>query len=868
MERWATHWAGLPAEQRRAGSWLVLCMALFCVQQVLYSPWYVEDAAISFTFAHHFSMGEGWVVWPGGEWVEGFSNPTWTLLLAVTDWLGPNPFWSAKIYGLLFGLISLPLSWMWARRLHDDPWGPFPLLAPLYLAVSPQFAQWCASGLENPLFILAMAAGCGLLVREVESERPGVGSAIAFGVLGISRPEAPLYVAVAGGVALLFRLRHGPKELLWFARWTAVAATPWVAYQGYRYWVFAWPFPNTYYAKLAAGGEPFQPLNWGGQGWNYLRGWAYQTGWGALLPFLPFLALRGSQNKRRAALVLTAVLLLLWIPGLHWLRQLPISDLIPAEPEALVRLRVGVMLAMAIVLPFGFLGRPRAFDRTLAWSLVCIVWFFALYSGGDWMKGHRWLSLCVLPLAILFSDLVGQMSQLSIPIPWAWARTALWSAPVLVGGVVQSQQVIFAPETSPFDVYRRVAYMQLAQERLHLDHVVNMEVDFGAQMWWTGDELLDMAGLNDTAIGHHTWEHPFIEEYILNERKPHFAHAHGGWKAKVGLGAHAGWRAQYVQIPHYPVGRRHFHVGNHVRRDTFMLLDWPHQTLDIHFSSVVRLRGLYLPQSQVAAGETLYLEVGWATQDRLGKNFRALLVLTGPDGQTLSWDLPPAYDWLAPPKWARREIAVGRHSLTLPDDTPRGTYDLSLVVIGPESRVIPRDNPDSNTRPRYARGEWTQVGAVDVIPVGVAVGQTLDAQEELIRVAEDGDCKNAEGALQVTRRGLSANHPYNPWSSREVHQALAECWAAVAQQSTDDAAAIQALTLAKRHDHRNATVQSVSRSWADEWEARGDAAWGDDDAHGAYDGWALSLRADPSRAWVRRRAEEARDIRLELESSP
>ena len=865
IQSWANLWRDAPSEQRRAWSWVVLCMALFCIQQVLYSPWYVEDAAISFTFARHAALGEGWVVWPGGEQVEGFSNPSWTLLLALTDALGPNPFWAAKVYGLLFGLIAIPATWLWAQRMHEDPWGSAPLIAPLYLALSPQFAQWCASGLENPIFMLAMAVGCALLVREVESEQPGIRSALAFGVLGITRPEAPMYVATAGGLALLFRLPHGPKALLWFVRWTAVAAAPWLVYQGYRTWVFAWPFPNTYYAKLAAGGDPFQPLNWSGQGWNYLRSWAFDTGWGPLILAFPLLGLRQTQTQRRLALVLMALVLLLWIPGLDWLRQLPIADSFGDEPSGWTRLRIGVLFSLAVVIPLTLLGQRRAFDRVLAWTLVCVVCFFALYSGGDWMKGHRWLSLAVVPLAVLLSDLVGAIARFPLPIRRPWLQAVLCSAPVLVGALVQSQSVIFSPETSPFDVYRRVAYMQRAQDRLHLDHVVNMEVDFGAQMWWTGDELLDMAGLNDTAIGHHAWEHAFVEDYILNERKPHFAHAHGGWKAKVGLGAHAGWRAQYVQIPHYPVGRRHFHVGNYVRRDTFMLLDWPQAHTDVPFPGVVRLRGLHVPQPQVAAGHPLYVEIGWGTLERLGKPFRAVIVLSGPDGPERVWDLPPAYDWLAPPRWARREVAVGRHSLRLPADLPPGSHTLSVVVFNAQGQVVPHGAPGERPSATFARGEWTWSGTVEVIPEQVAIGQTLDARDALVATAEAGQCHTAEEALAVARRGLDPDHADNPWADPHVHRVLAECWASVASDSTDDAVAIDALTRARRHDHRNAAVRGVSRSWADEWEARGDAAWAADDATSAYDGWALALRADPSRTWVRRQAEAARDIRLELD---
>ena len=46
----------------------------FCIPQ----PFFIEDSGISFAYAKHFAEGEGFVAYPGGERVEGFSNPLWT----------------------------------------------------------------------------------------------------------------------------------------------------------------------------------------------------------------------------------------------------------------------------------------------------------------------------------------------------------------------------------------------------------------------------------------------------------------------------------------------------------------------------------------------------------------------------------------------------------------------------------------------------------------------------------------------------------------------------------------------------------------------------------------------------------------------
>ena len=131
------HWWDTRADWQRA-QWtgVAVCIALLGIHLTLWSNWVVEDAAITYTFARHAATGEGWVAWPGGELVEGFSNPTWTALLTSLDFLGLNPWLMAKVLGLFFGVLTLPLAFLWARLLTGER-GLLPVLAPLLLAVSP-----------------------------------------------------------------------------------------------------------------------------------------------------------------------------------------------------------------------------------------------------------------------------------------------------------------------------------------------------------------------------------------------------------------------------------------------------------------------------------------------------------------------------------------------------------------------------------------------------------------------------------------------------------------------------------------------------------------------------------------------------------
>ena len=59
------------------------------------------------------------MAYPGGERVEGFSNPTWVLVLVPGDRLGVAPFLASKLLGALFSLGAL-LPWRRPSELESD----------------------------------------------------------------------------------------------------------------------------------------------------------------------------------------------------------------------------------------------------------------------------------------------------------------------------------------------------------------------------------------------------------------------------------------------------------------------------------------------------------------------------------------------------------------------------------------------------------------------------------------------------------------------------------------------------------------------------------------------------------------------------
>lgn len=208
-----------------------------------------EDAYISFRYARHLAQGHGLVFNPG-EYVEGYSNLLWVLLMAPFEWLGLRIDIAARVASTASLAALAVCGWWAARHLAGDR---FPTWLrwwlPAALAVEPLLHYHDDRGLETVFHAALlggamMVAGCG--------GRAWVAGLLA-GLAALTRPEG-IGFALCVAPAFLFnvpgRPLRRPRDLLVFL---AIAFGLFAAQVIFRKLYYGAYIPNTMVAKRPAG---------------------------------------------------------------------------------------------------------------------------------------------------------------------------------------------------------------------------------------------------------------------------------------------------------------------------------------------------------------------------------------------------------------------------------------------------------------------------------------------------------------------------------------------------------------------------------------------------------------------------------------
>lgn len=873
----------------RSDRWLTALLAALigavAVQMQLWLwDWYIEDAAISFTYARHLASGEGLVAFPGGERVEGYSNPTWVLFMAALELVGVTPWASSKYGAAVLAVLTVWVTWAIARRLVDDPndrvIGP---LAALLLAANPQYAIWNASGLENAIFSFFLALGMWRALVEAEGARPRFpASAVAFALLALSRPEGAMYALVGAASSVMYQLARwrasestGRQVATYLGGWAVLAAGLFGAHQAFRLWYFAWPLPNTYYAKL--GDKAPKIFDWGSRGWTYVRAWAEASGVGWQLP-LVWLGVQGGTWRRTLitvalGLVFTTFLLLpppQVLANVAWFPR-------PELPAAWDDVKVPVLAGGFALLGATALGRPGWRVRVPSAVIVAAGVLFAVRADGDWMKGWRWCSLFAVPLSLLLAGGIRDVAGFLACWLRRWPRGAsILRGALVVGGisatVFPSAELMASyrkkPETTPFQVRKRVDYNNHLQRLLHLDRAQNFEVDMGATMWWSGDDLLDVAGLTDMPIAHHTEQRAFITEYIFEEERPEFMHTHKSWARRLGVERIPLWKQDYFETPGYTSkGYGKGHGGCMVRKDLFVLDAWegPPER-EVTFEDDVELLGWNVPVRLASPDRRMYFEIAFRSRDREPDERFELLAFLANDENQRVWSVPVGFGFYPPEEWGDGEIV--RTKLAPPlDGLPVGEYDFGVVVVGPDGPLSPVQTggavvPGADVAARVSTAEVRWPDVVRVVTPDVTADKIEEHLADLRDAAAAGRCDDAERAWRHARAYRSMDDSWLAVHVPEWERLMGVCWVVRSEQAPDRAARIRALSIARDWDHWNRDQWRLAAPLADERMAEGEAALVSGDAEVAYAAFRDVLALDATRSWARRYAEDARNLRL------
>ncbi|AXB48872.1 glycosyltransferase family 39 protein [Amycolatopsis albispora] len=487
--------------------------ALVAAHGLLYGNWLIDDAAITFAYARDIADGFGPVLQPGGDRVEGFSNPAWLALLIFGKLLGvfdtgslfgvPDYVFFPKLLGLLATAGVLAALHHAAKGFSKRP-GPLTFGAGALLALVPSYVMWAVSGLENSLYALAVCWLMALVLRAVpRNELTRARLAVAAGLLAalaaLTRPDGALYVVAYPLALLMFVRRYRvPDVLRAGAVSVAVFAVPYGGYLVWRYLEFGRLVPNTAIAK----GQEFPGLETFALAGDLL---AYAGAWLSLVLAAGVGVLLAKGSARRDVL---AVLL--------------------------------VFLGLAAVV-FSVLGPEPGGELRFAtpfWPIAALLVVFVLAEVSAFVRGIR--RVAVIAVVVVAA----------LPTFAAFAESTR--------DHVESPIV---PACLVADRYGRVfnGYADV----LGLRDGTLLVPDVGGTALTSRLRVVDLVGLTHARIADlaGAGEHGQLRDYLFDEVKPTFVHSHEPWSQISGITADARLDRDY--FPLYEGGPK----GDWVRKD-------------------------------------------------------------------------------------------------------------------------------------------------------------------------------------------------------------------------------------------------------------------------------------------------------------
>lgn len=343
-----------------------------------YLPFIADDALISLRYSDRLLAGDG-LTWTDGERVEGYSNLLWVLAVAGLGALGLDLVVAARVLGFACsGAMILAVLWF-LRRSESRPHVAAPLFGTLSLALAGPIAVWTVGGLEQVLLGALLAWALALLARVLArppeaATRLAWGAAALLGLMTWTRPDAPLFCAIAAAtVAWHHRGRPGLRVAAIVAGLPAAMVFAQLAFRLVYYddWV-----PNTAYVKLALSSARLVA------GWGYVAASVWATSavvlpgvlGVVLLGLLP--AWKGRRDREGTArndptMLMIGAMLLVWSGYLVFIG----GDIFPARRHWIVAI---VLLAFAGAALFDRLARadrPRAAQHALAAATLCLASF-------------------------------------------------------------------------------------------------------------------------------------------------------------------------------------------------------------------------------------------------------------------------------------------------------------------------------------------------------------------------------------------------------------------------------------------------------------------------------------------------------------
>src|SRR5829696_4117337 len=215
----------------------------------------IDDAMISMRYAWNLSHGSG-LVWNPGEYVEGYTNPLWTLVMSPSTYLldKSSAVLAIQVLGVVLMLANAYLVMLIADHLSSGEIGRH---GGLFRVV----AFLCALSYYPPVFLTMMGMETGLLavllslsvllvLRYVRDRKPAQGSLLSasLGLAFLTRPDALIFALPVFAYAFFgTRKAFTPSRLLALVGPLALIVA---GQEAFRWVYYGELLPNTYTLKV------------------------------------------------------------------------------------------------------------------------------------------------------------------------------------------------------------------------------------------------------------------------------------------------------------------------------------------------------------------------------------------------------------------------------------------------------------------------------------------------------------------------------------------------------------------------------------------------------------------------------------------
>jgi arabinofuranosyltransferase len=339
-----------------------------------------DDAMISMRYAWNFSHGFG-LVWNPGEYVEGYTNPLWTLVMSLSTFLfdKSGAVLAVQVLGVVLMLANAYLVVLIADHLFSGEIGQhgglFRVLAFLCALSYYPLVYWALMGMETGLLAVLRSSSVLCALRYVRDHGLGRGLLLSasLGLAFLTRPDAAVF-AVPIFAYVFFEGRRAITSSRLLALVVPFALIV-AGQEAFRWVYYGELLPNTYTLKVT--------------GWPLLD--RIENGMGFVGPFLTevwvLLVLVGASllfDFRKGKLLLAGVFVVallyqVWTGGDAWDRWRTFSPAMPLMLVLAVREIFFVVAAASDTAGFqGFFGRNPVVPSRHVPGLVSVLTVLAV----------------------------------------------------------------------------------------------------------------------------------------------------------------------------------------------------------------------------------------------------------------------------------------------------------------------------------------------------------------------------------------------------------------------------------------------------------------------------------------------------------